>query len=495
MAYYKLLLAAIFCILGVSALEASSNTTSSVAGAKCGKAYGCCGTRVRKSWDALDADEKATFKSAVALAMDKGLYERFVSMHREILSHASSHNTCGFLFWHRQYLLGFENMLRSLKPEFACLTLPYYDFVNDNVKSLAGECKDIASCSSIVNELGSATPSIWPQVSLINGFPVPGRCDKAAPLNHYCQWQNPSSILCSRCVPRGPYHLTRFPCSVTPTNLRRILFKSASFGDLNRRLEWGPSLFMHFHLLGALANPWVGPSDPLFFALHATIDALHTMYYNCRVRPLELDDAAKQSNPLVFEGCKIGGIFPITSTSNVKMNAITNGLSVVDVRSPAQITSPFFKDIPNKMYQLADTTDLGDNSYEYEFTGPLQVLAETPCAVVQSESNITEIAAPNKATDVYFKWRAALAAQCTLQGLSSLQCDIEIEKVLVLYYHNCVAGGAVDLSASFKLEWGISALTDQLASLQALLTGKASIALEAFGNINEQFFKCRGDTY
>ncbi len=159
-----LILAAILCILGVSALEASSNATSSIAGAKCGKAYGCCGTRVRKSWDALDADEKATFKSAVALAMDKGLYERFVSMHREILSHASSHNTCGFLFWHRQYLLGFENMLRSLKPEFACLTLPYYDFVQDNVKLLSGQCKDIKSCSSIVNELGSATPRSFPSL-------------------------------------------------------------------------------------------------------------------------------------------------------------------------------------------------------------------------------------------------------------------------------------------------------------------------------------------
>ncbi|OQR90650.1 hypothetical protein ACHHYP_05347 [Achlya hypogyna] len=484
-------------VLGVSAADTSVNETEGVSSTSnftesifLEKAPTmCCPPRIRKSWDALTTEEKNTFKRAVALAMDKGLYERFVSMHREFASWGSAHNSCGYLFWHRQYLVGFENMLRSLKPEFGCLTLPYYDFVQDNLKLLSGKCSDIATCSSIVNELGSASPpGILPHISLINGFPVPGRCDKAEPLNHFCEWQNPASILCSHCVPRGKYQGAHFPCSASPSNLARVLFKSSGFKEMSRGLEWGPSLFMHFHLGGALGNAFVSPADPLFFPLHATIDALHTMYYNCRVRPLNLNDAGKQTHPLNFESCSIVGLFPITATSPITMKAITNGLTVVDVRSPTQVTAQFFKNLPNKQYLLADTTALNEHSYDYEFTGALAAMEKT-CATTPPPTPV------DPTSDLFFKWRAALSLQCSVQGLSSIECDLEIEKVLVLYYHNCVADGALDLSAAFKLEWGVSVVEDMLATLQKLLSGSLKIKLQTFGDINLKFFKCRGDAY
>ncbi|OQR90653.1 hypothetical protein ACHHYP_05348, partial [Achlya hypogyna] len=494
----SIILAAILFILSAAALESSVNATEAAS-----SAY--CPPRIRKSWDALTPAEKSTYKRAVALAMDKGLYERFVSMHRELLSWSSSHNTCGHLFWHRQYLVGFENMLRSLGPEFSCLTLPYYDFVQDNVKRLTGQCSDIATCSSIVNELGSASPpGLLPHLALINGQPIMGRCDKAEPLNHFCEWQNPASLLCSHCVPRGKYQGAQLPCSTSPSHLRHLLFKSSGFKELSRGLEWGPSLFMHFHLGGALGNAFVSPADPLFFPLHATIDALHSIYYNCRVRHLQLDDTAKQAHPLHFEGCSIAGLFPITATSPVTMKAITNGLTVVDARSPTQVTAPFFKNLPNQQYQLADTTALNEHSYDYAFTGALHVLRHTcggcgvaptgteSCTVENAKANVTE-SSGSPAADVFFKWRSALALQCSVQGLSSIECDVEIEKVLVLYYHNCVAGGAVDLSAAFKLEWGVAVVEDMLVTLRALLSGSLKIQLHGFGNINQKYLQCRGD--
>ncbi|OQS03928.1 hypothetical protein THRCLA_03789 [Thraustotheca clavata] len=496
-------LAAILLIIGAAAADTKSTTSE--------EAYSACPTpRIRKSWDMLTADEKKTYKSAVAQAMDSGMYERFLSMHRELFSIAQGDSSCGYLYWHRQYLLGFENMLRSLGPKYACVTVPYYDFVFDNLKFMTKKCTDIASCSSIVNELGSTprTTPLLPHISLIGGIAVTGRCDKAEPNNHFCEWQNPRSILCSKCVPRGPYHLSRFPCSVNPHRLRQILYGSKDFTDLSTKLQWGPSLFMHFHLLGALASPFVSPADPLYFPLHATIDALHSIYYNCRVRHLNLSDLDKQNNPLVFKTCMVAGVFPLTSTSTITMNAITNGINVVDVRSPSQPTAPYFKTIPNKYYQLADTLNLNDNSYDYEFTGPLRVLRRTcggcglsnpgaeSCVVENVKADQSELTeSVDEATELFFKWRSSISFQCSVQDLSSIDCEFEMQKVLVLFYHNCLNGGDLNVSASFKAAWSASIIEDGATLLQDLLSGRIEIKLEAFGKINQQFFQCSGDAY
>ena len=34
----------------------------------------------------------------------------------------------GFILWHRRYMLAYENMLRSLHPDFECVTLPYWNY-------------------------------------------------------------------------------------------------------------------------------------------------------------------------------------------------------------------------------------------------------------------------------------------------------------------------------------------------------------------------------
>ncbi|RHY83796.1 hypothetical protein DYB26_013057, partial [Aphanomyces astaci] len=83
------------------------------------------------SWDALTAAEKETFVSAIEIAMDRGLYQKFVLIHQEQMGNREAHGTCVFLFWHRKYLLGFENMLRSLGDQYKCLTLPYWDYVQN----------------------------------------------------------------------------------------------------------------------------------------------------------------------------------------------------------------------------------------------------------------------------------------------------------------------------------------------------------------------------
>ncbi|KAF0712876.1 hypothetical protein As57867_004608, partial [Aphanomyces stellatus] len=87
--------------------------------------------RVRKSWEAMTTTEKDTYLSAIALAMDNGMYQKFVWVHQETMSNREAHRTCVFLFWHRKFLLAFENMLRSLGDRYKCVTLPYWDYVQD----------------------------------------------------------------------------------------------------------------------------------------------------------------------------------------------------------------------------------------------------------------------------------------------------------------------------------------------------------------------------
>ncbi|OQR88581.1 hypothetical protein ACHHYP_06739, partial [Achlya hypogyna] len=110
-------------------------------------------SRTRRSWDSYTAAEKATYKKAIETAMNKGYYETFAKIHRNQMTWYEAHGTCVFLYWHRRFLLGFENMLRSLGSEFACVTIPYFDYVQDSVAFRAGTCKSVSSCSAIAREL------------------------------------------------------------------------------------------------------------------------------------------------------------------------------------------------------------------------------------------------------------------------------------------------------------------------------------------------------
>nr|APC92582.1 Tyrp-1 [Sinohyriopsis cumingii] len=54
------------------------------------------------------------------------VYEALAEFHTGITS-ISAHGGCNFFGWHRVYLLMYENMLRAQGPEFAEVTIPYWD--------------------------------------------------------------------------------------------------------------------------------------------------------------------------------------------------------------------------------------------------------------------------------------------------------------------------------------------------------------------------------
>ncbi|OWZ00767.1 hypothetical protein PHMEG_00027974 [Phytophthora megakarya] len=137
-------------------------------------------TRVRKSWAAYNKNEKELYLSAVEKAMASGNHLLFTQIYMDAGSLKQVAGTCGGPAWYRKYLLGYENMLRSLDTTFADLTLPYWDIFEDAAKriSTTTECNGIEGCSPILEDLGgSLGPEILPGEYVVNGETIPsGNC-------------------------------------------------------------------------------------------------------------------------------------------------------------------------------------------------------------------------------------------------------------------------------------------------------------------------------
>ncbi|DBA00347.1 TPA: hypothetical protein N0F65_000532 [Lagenidium giganteum] len=350
----------------------------------------CATSRVRKSYDKLTYNERLTYRRALQLAMDRGLYIKFVEMHTERMSEMQAHRQCMFTYWHRFFLIGFENMLRSLGPEFECVTVPYWDEMQHQARMATGACTSLESCSLIVRDMGSSN-GIDRSV-VINGVEVSGDvCTNRAPLNHFCEASSVSGNDCAKCVPRGILSNTAFPAESSFAYIMGELFTDSDFISTARNIENGMHNALHAQIGGAMAT-FQSPSDPLFWSHHAYVDLLLSIYLKCQGGLGSLNDAQKQNDPRTFVSCPHrddeGGFYSASST--VVMRVGENGVSPQQVNTPGNALYPFFSSIPSRYYQLADITQLGANRYGYQ-VGGLAGRMFTQCAS----------ATPNRRLDEY----------------------------------------------------------------------------------------------
>lgn len=84
--------------------------------------------------------------------MASGSHMLFTQVYMDSGSLEQVVGTCGAPAWYRKYLLGYENMLRSLDSTFSDLTLPYWDIFEDAAKriSTSTTCNGIEGCSPIL---------------------------------------------------------------------------------------------------------------------------------------------------------------------------------------------------------------------------------------------------------------------------------------------------------------------------------------------------------
>jgi hypothetical protein len=327
-----------------------------------------CGARVRRDWDAMTTAEKDTYKGALAAAMDSGAYIKFVEMHTEMQSEMEAHRQCMFIYWHRLLLVVFENMLRGQGSQFACVTVPYYNWVDANNQVLAGTCSSLGDCSAITRELGGYTSGSQRTVN-INGISNSGRCVNQSPLDHFCQSGAVTGTACARCVPRGNWGSAAVPGSTSFASVRQQVFNGKNIGEMSPLVEQGCHNNVHANLDGTMGT-FASPSDPIFWSHHAMVDALHTIFHKCRVGTQRLTFAQKTAHPVAWTSCskRDGGTF--SPTDVIVMRTGINGANPIQ-GSQDPLIGRYFSGVPNQFAGLMDIRDLGDSSYTYELSGQL----------------------------------------------------------------------------------------------------------------------------
>ncbi|KAL3669455.1 hypothetical protein V7S43_005848 [Phytophthora oleae] len=327
----------------------------------------------------MSGAEKATYKNAIAAAMDSGAYIKFVEIHTEMKSEMEAHKQCMFIYWHRLFLVVFENMLRGQGPEFACVTIPYFNWMEASNKALTGECKTLGDCSPILKELGGFTTGSK-KTLVINGRNITGTCVSESPLNHFCQSSTTSKASCAGCLPRGDWGAAKVPASISYASVIGQVFNGTNIEKVSRTVERGCHADIHA-TLGSTMTKFQSPADPIFWSHHAMLDALLTIFHKCRVGTRRMTFEQKAADPVAWSSCKrrvgkqaTGSLFKPTDVVTMRTGA--NGINPVEGRKDPLI-GQFFKDVPNRFADLMDGSDLGLSSYTYEINGLLATMYNT----------------------------------------------------------------------------------------------------------------------
>ncbi|ETN05548.1 hypothetical protein PPTG_14257 [Phytophthora nicotianae INRA-310] len=338
-----------------------------------------CGPRVRRNWDAMTDAEKSTYKGALVAAMESGAYIKFVEIHTEMKSEMEAHKQCMFIYWHRLFLVIFENMLRGQGPEYACVTIPYFNWMETNNKALTGECTSLGDCSPIMKELGGFTGNPQ-QTVVINGKNITGTCVSEAPLNHFCQSSSKTGAACAGCLPRGQWGSAKVPASISYASVIGQVFNGSNIEKVSRTVERGCHADIHA-TLGSTMAKFQSPADPIFWSHHAMLDALLTIFHKCRVGTRRMTFEEKAADPVAWASCKrrveknpTGP--PFKPTDIVTMRTGENGSNPIEA-SKDPLIGRYFKGVPNRFADLMDGSDLGASSYTYEINGLLAMMYNT----------------------------------------------------------------------------------------------------------------------
>ncbi|KAG3032749.1 hypothetical protein PC121_g1508 [Phytophthora cactorum] len=330
-----------------------------------------CPNRIRKSWGALTQAERSLYVEALGVGMQKGYHILFTEVASEKASSTEFLRTCGFLYWNRRFVLAYENMLRSLGPKYACLTIPYWDYFADYARFVEKKCENagtsLEACSPILRGLGGSQGAA--RSVTINGRAIAGNCVTNAPANSFCESSTiTTSSQCARCIPRGNWANKTFPAGFGYAGLGVTLGEANGFRDVTQRIQTGTHNAIHNALSSVLAS-YVSPADPVFFSIHTTVDLLDQIYLECQLGD-DVVPTDKNVSRWAFQQCVYKDEVSPTATSNVTQ------LWMVDSVYPTSKTpiraedhpklSQFFKPLPPKYWQFVNINKLGKNSYQYD---------------------------------------------------------------------------------------------------------------------------------
>jgi hypothetical protein len=350
-----------------------------------------CGSRLRKDWDMMTAAEKTTYKGALAAAMDSGAYIKFVEMHTEMRSEMEAHRQCMFTYWHRLLLVAFENMLRGQGTAYACVTVPYMNWVTASARMTSGACTSFGSCLAITKELGGFTSGVQRTVG-INGISNSGRCVNVSPLDHFCQLSSTTGTACAKCVPRGDWATAKVPSVTGYASVRSQVFNGRNIGQMSPLVEGGCHNNVHASLGGTM-NTFAAPADPIFWSHHAMVDLLHVIFHKCRVGTGRLTFAQKAANPIAWTSCARRDTGVFNPADVITMRTGERGVNPIQGSTDPRI-GRFFTGVPNQFAGLMDVRDLGASSYGYYVSGQVATMY-SQCDASPTSRKLEETTARN----------------------------------------------------------------------------------------------------
>ncbi|EEY54517.1 uncharacterized protein PITG_08177 [Phytophthora infestans T30-4] len=415
----------------------------------------------------MTAVEKSTYKGALAAAMDSGAYIKFVEIHTEMKSEMEAHKQCMFIYWHRLFLVVFENMLRGQGPEYACVTIPYFNWIETSNKALSGECKTLGDCSPIMKELGGLTGNTQ-QTVVINGKNITGTCVSNAPLDHFCSWGS-----------------AKVPASISYASVIGQLFNGTNIEKVSRTVERGCHADIHA-ALGSTMAKFQCPADPIFWSHHAMLDALLTIFHKCRVGTRRMTFEEKAADPVAWASCKrrvrknpTGP--PFKPTDAVAMRTGENGSNPIEA-SEDPVIGRYLKGVPNRFADLMDGSDLGTNSYTDEINGLLAVMYNT-CGGTEPHSVPVVIAFNlTRSEKRMMNWYNET------MSLNGGQSIADMKRQICMFHDQCL-GGIVDYTDDFKALWGVKEPRCKTI-VNAISNGEQKIVDSAWKSKMEAHFGC-----
>lgn len=159
-----------------------------------------------------------------------------------------AHGTSLFLPWHRMYILGYENLLRSL-PGFECVTVPYWDWEREKDREMSAAPLKRDTFGSLANQpsstqcINSGIARTWEARQTIGGTP---------------------------CVKRA---VRRSGSFTGEASMQEMIQNEPLDAEFSRWLEGSPHASPH-NFIGGHMSSMLSPQDPLFFMHHANVDRM-----------------------------------------------------------------------------------------------------------------------------------------------------------------------------------------------------------------------------
>lgn len=240
--------------------------------------------RVRKPWHRMKKDQRELYIEALEEAMDQdgqNLVQKFAHIHLQKESELEAHHTCGFVLWHRRFLLAFENMLRSLKPKFRCVTIPYIDTVEAFRQQNEGTCSNLQDCCPLVQDLGGSSNS-ESEMRTFGDYTYEGQCFTGRPFTKYLDKNEKPGVI------RSLHGNDGKPVPVPQTNDLTNLIPAITGKDSASYERFAFNLMNGIHIdfhrsIGGLMGTMGSPYDPIFYSWHAVVDMFHYVWHRCKV--------------------------------------------------------------------------------------------------------------------------------------------------------------------------------------------------------------------